>query len=115
MVALNDYGDTESFLAIEYVRVGQIDKARAIFDKLNDPARGKYWSATFRAWLLMTMGDRSGALSALEQAYEDRDYQLPPALHFKCFLPLHREPRFQRLVHLLGQERRVAQAARLAT
>jgi tetratricopeptide (TPR) repeat protein len=112
-VELNDYSDTESTLAIAYARVGQLEKARAIFDMLNNPGRGKYWSSTFRALLLMSLHDRSGALAALEQAYEEHDYQLPAAMHFKSLLPLHDEPRFQRLVRLLGQERRVEYASRL--
>jgi hypothetical protein len=93
-----------------YARLGKDAEARAILERLGDPARGKYWSSTFRAALLTTLGDRAGALAALEDAYEERDFQLAGAMHSKWFEPLHGEARFRRLVTLLGQEKRVEHA-----
>ncbi|HEX2494497.1 MAG TPA: winged helix-turn-helix domain-containing protein [Steroidobacter sp.] len=110
VVAANRFGDTETTLAMAYARLGKDAEARAILERLGDPARGKYWSSTFRAALLTTLGDRAGALAALEDAYEERDFQLAGAMHSKWFEPLHGEARFRRLVTLLGQEKRVEHA-----
>ena len=106
MIALYDYGDLRSFLGVAYARVGDVESARRIFNEL-DSRPDKYWSPTFRGVLLLELGDRNGALAALEQAYQDRDWQLAPALHYKMLAPLHGEPRFERLVDLLGQRPRV--------
>jgi TolB-like protein/DNA-binding winged helix-turn-helix (wHTH) protein len=105
-VTLQDYGDPRSFLGVAHARVGDLESAQAIFDELNRRS-GKYWSQTFRAILLLVLKDRDGALSALEQAYRDRDWQLAPALHYTILVPLHGEARFERLVDLLEQRPRV--------
>jgi TolB-like protein/Flp pilus assembly protein TadD len=104
-VALYDYGDVKSFLGVAYARVGDHAMARRIYAEL-DERRGKYWSPTLRGVLLLELGDRTSALDAFEQAYEDCDWQLPPAMHYKMLAGLHGEPRFERLVDLLDQRPR---------
>jgi len=110
-MALNDYGDTRVDVAIGHAQLGEPDKARAILRWLEDPTRGKYAHPTWRAWILVALGDYDDALSALEQAYAERDWLLIDTLHVKHMLPLYRTPRFERLVKQLGQERRIAHAA----
>lgn len=113
-VALNDYGDTRTDLAIAYARLGRRADAVKIVEQLTDSTRAKYWRPTERASVLVVMKDHDGALSALEQAYDDRDFMLVEAMHRKVFVPLHEDARFQRLVRLLGQERRADEVVRLA-
>jgi TolB-like protein len=112
LVALYDYGDVKSFLGVAYARVGDLATARGIYEDLANRS-GKYWSPTLRGVLLLELGDRSGALDALEQAYADFDWQLPPSMHYKMLAPLHGEPRFERLVDLLGQRRRYERLVKL--
>ncbi len=106
-VELNDSSHTRTDLAIAYARVGDTEHALQIYNELSNGIPGKYWSATERAMVLVALNDRAGALSALERAYRERDELLLDAVHAKRLAPLIEEPRFRRLVKLLGQERRV--------
>lgn len=67
----------------------------------------------FRAWVLAARNDYEGAMWALENAYAARDPVLIESLHYRQYLPLHGDPRFQHLVRLFGQERRAAHVQRL--
>jgi tetratricopeptide (TPR) repeat protein len=109
-VELNDYAETQAFLAIAYARVGRQAEARSILERLSRPAKGKYWPPTQKAAILAALGDRDGALTALETAYAEKDWWLPQALHWLWLVSLHGEPRFERLVRLTGQEKRVREA-----
>jgi TolB-like protein len=111
LIDLYDYSDFRTFLGVAYACVGDLRSARKIYNQLGD-RRDKYWSPTYRGVLLLEMGDRQRALEALEQAYADRDWALPPALHYKMLAPLHGEPRFERLVDMLGQRPRVERLVR---
>jgi TolB-like protein/DNA-binding winged helix-turn-helix (wHTH) protein len=106
-VALNRYIDTLNCLAVAYARLGREHEARAIMAELSSAHPAKYWPPTEKAMILVALRDVDGALAALEEAYRERDWNLPPSLHFHYFEPLYGEPRFERLVKLLGQERRV--------
>jgi TolB-like protein/DNA-binding winged helix-turn-helix (wHTH) protein/Tfp pilus assembly protein PilF len=112
-MALNDYGDTRLDVAVGYAQLGEPEKARAILRWLEDPNRGKYVHPTWRAWILVALGDNDAALAALEQAYAERDWVLADVPHTKHMLPLYGQPRFERLVKQLGQERRMAYAAQV--
>jgi tetratricopeptide (TPR) repeat protein len=107
-VALNDCSTTRTDLAIAYARVGDVERARQIYDELASPRPGQYWSPTERAMVLVALNDRAGALAALERAYAERDGILISALHAKRLAPLASEPRFQHLVSRLGQKARLA-------
>lgn len=111
-VELNDYADTRSTLATAYAQVGRAQEARAFLDELLKPQPGKYRSPTLLAMAMVALGDRDGALDALERARDERDSQLPQMLHTRFLRPLHEERRFQQLVEHYGQQARVQQAAR---
>ncbi len=106
-VTLNDCNTTRTDLAIAYARVGDTERARQIYDELSREEPGVYWPPTEMAMVLVALDDRTGALAALERAYSERDGMLVSALHSKRLAPLEGEPRFRRLVQLLGQEGRV--------
>ena len=96
VVRLNDYNETQTCLAIAYARVGDVDRARQIYDRL--AAREQYWAPSFEALLLVALGENARALDKLEEAYAARDQSLLADLHFKMFRPLHGEARFWVLV-----------------
>ena len=106
-VELLEHPDTLNMLAIAYANVGQIADAQAVVARLE--ARGTRRGAA----VCLAFRDRECALAALERSLAERDGWLPEMLHHKAMLPLHGEPRFQRLVRLMGHERRVDQTARL--
>jgi len=105
-LSLNDYSDTRLDVAIGNAQLGNEAQARAYLDWLRDPSRGKYTHPTWRAWVLVALGDHQGALDALDLAYTQRDWALIDVPHVQHMLPLHGEPRFKALVKKLGQERR---------
>jgi serine/threonine-protein kinase len=105
---LHEDADTLRTLAITHARAGDLDLARAAVARLN--ARGIRTSPGIHA----ALGDHEAALAALELDYTERDRWVPEYLHYPELLPLHGEPRFQRIVRILGQERRVEQTANLA-
>lgn len=104
-VELNaDWGKAIADLAAAYALTGDMEQSRhwqREFER-REPA-----SWCFRAWILAAQNDYEGVMRALENAYADRDPNLIEALHYRQYLSLHRDPRFQRLVEQLGQQRRV--------
>lgn len=107
-ISINDYSDTRLDVAIGKAQMGDLAAARDYLRWLEDSQRGKYTHPTWRAWVLVTLGDHAGALDALELAHAERDPTLIDVPHLMHMLPLHDEPRFQRLIARLGQERRAA-------
>ena len=63
-----------------------------------------YVSPFSLALLKLDLGDRTGALDALERAYEDRDGFLVHVGVDPRLEPLHAEPRFRKLLGKLGLE-----------
>ena len=107
-VELDENGETLRYLAITHARAGELGQARALFPKME--AHGARPSAGIH----VALGNTEAALAALEMELKARDRWLPEYLHYPELLPLHGQPRFQRIVRLLSQERRVEQTARLA-
>jgi len=105
---LNEDAATLGTLAITHARAGEADEARAAVAKLN--------ALQVRAspGVHVALGDHEAALTALELEFRERDRWLPESLHYPELMPLHGQPRFQRIVRLLGQEKRVAQTANRA-
>lgn len=98
-----------SDVAATYALVGNVVRSRQFLGEF-ERRQSASWCA--RAGVLMALKDNEGALSALEQAYDVRDPLLIETLHYRRYLPLHGDPRFRRLVELLGQERRVENVRR---
>ncbi len=107
-VELNENGDTLRTLATTYARVGDLDQARALFPRME--AHGAHPSAGIH----VALGDTEAALATLELELKARDRWLPEYLHYPELLSLHGQPRFQKIVRLLGQERRAEQTAKRA-
>jgi TolB-like protein/DNA-binding winged helix-turn-helix (wHTH) protein/tetratricopeptide (TPR) repeat protein len=96
-----------SVLAVAHINLGEIDEAHAVIARIEARGVTKGWH------VCLALKDYQCALADLEQTFAERDRFFPESLHYRAMLPLHGEPRFQRLVRLVGQERRVEQAARL--
>ena len=107
-VELDENGDTLRNLATTHARAGELDQARAILPRME--ARGGRPSAGIH----VALGDTEAALATLELELKERDRWLPESLHYPELLPLHGQPRFQKIVRLLGQERRVEQTSKRA-
>jgi serine/threonine-protein kinase len=107
-VELHPSVDTRADLAITYARAGDLETARALLKQLDDQRADRHFPSTTRALVALALGDNEGAILALEAAYDERDRYLIPILHEQRLIPLHEDPRFKRLVELLGQERRIA-------
>jgi serine/threonine-protein kinase len=99
-----DLGDesssTQIYLAAAYVQAGEREKAQAILIKLR---RGKeYVSAGELAILHAALGDKEAALTSLEKAYVEHDYQLQFLKVDRGFDPLRSDPRFQELIRRMN-------------
>ncbi len=92
----------------ELVRVlgapSPLDWRRWYLNRLESTDPKLYVSPTSLAFLKLDLGDRSGALAALERAYEEKDGFLVHAGVDPRLDPLHDEPRFRELLGELGLE-----------
>lgn len=88
--------------AICYQHVGDAGHARRILDKLEAAARTGYTDQSSIAAVRLALGDRDGALAALDQADRDRSAPLMMAWGLPWFEPLHEDPRFHALLERIG-------------
>ncbi|MCX6605233.1 MAG: protein kinase [Acidobacteria bacterium] len=89
-------------LGLAYARAGQPAQARAQLDKIAEIATKRYVSPYFQALPHLGLGDLQKALDLLEQAAEDRSF---PVIYIGVepkLDPLRKEPRFLRLLTLVG-------------
>lgn len=105
-----DWGFATSDLATTYALAGNVEQALKYMREF-EQRQPASWCA--RAGILMALKDHEGAIVALQNAYTARDPLLTETLHYRQFLSLHGDARFQRLVELLGQERRVEHVRRM--
>ena len=89
-------------LGLAYARAGHPAQARAQLDKIAEIATKRYASPYFQALPHLGLGDLQKALDLLEQAAEDRSF---PVIYIGVepkLDPLRKEPRFLRLLTLVG-------------
>ena len=84
-----------------YAHGGDPARARAILDQLESVARTRYVDHTNIAELRMALGDKDGAMAALEHAYKDRSQPLLLMWYLPEFKPLHDDPRYKNLMERL--------------
>ena len=70
-VELNDDPLALAFLGQAYARVGQKDEAQKIFARLTQEAKSRYVSGYSFALVVLGLGDKEGAIDALERAYRN--------------------------------------------
>lgn len=70
-VDLNDDPIALAFLGQAYARAGQMDEAQKILTRLTEEAKSRYVSGYSFALVLTALGDKEGAVDALERAYRN--------------------------------------------
>ena len=84
--------------AVCYAHNGNPARAHAILDQLEIAARTRYVDHTNIAEVHIALGDKDGAMAALEQAYRDRSQPLLLLWYLREFKPLHDDPRYLALL-----------------
>jgi non-specific serine/threonine protein kinase len=90
--------DMAAALGCALAAAGRTREAREIRGRLGKLASQRYVSPLSLAQLDAALGDRSGALSALEAAYEERSWGLAFIGLEAALDPLRKEPRFAQVV-----------------
>ncbi|HVS15207.1 MAG TPA: protein kinase [Thermoanaerobaculia bacterium] len=91
------------WLAWAYGRAGRAEDARRIQEEVEARrAAGTYVVPYYRAYPLIVLGDREGALDALEQAVAERVEQVAWLAVDPALDPLRSEPRFDALLRQTG-------------
>ena len=90
--------DMAAALGCALAAAGRTREAREIRDRLGQLASQRYVSPLSLAQLDAALGNRSGALSGMEAAYEQRAWGLAFIGIEAALDPLRKEPRFERLV-----------------
>jgi len=70
-VELNDDPIALAFLGQAHARAGQMDEAQKILARLTEEAESRYVSGYSFALVLTALGDKEGAVDALERAYRN--------------------------------------------
>lgn len=87
-------------LAASYAAAGRSEEARTILAELSHDNAEEAWG---RAYVLVELGDKDGALRALEAAYEHRHQFMLWLDRVPTFQPLHGEPAFEALVRRIKE------------
>ena len=90
--------DMAAALGCALAAAGRTREAREIRDRLGQLASQRYVSPLSLAQLDAALGNRSGALSGMEAAYQQRAWGLAFIGIEAALDPLRKEPRFERLV-----------------
>ena len=85
-----------------YGRAGRRSDAMAALVKLTELARRQYVQRVFAAEALVGVGDRAGALDALEESARVRESDLTWKLAYGHFKELRGEPRYSALMSRIG-------------
>jgi tetratricopeptide (TPR) repeat protein len=110
-VALNDDPEALALLGQAYARAGQGDEAKKILARLTDEAKSRYVSGYSFALVLAGLGDKEGAIDALERAYRNGEgadiyiIRVDPLLD-----DLRGDPRFEALAEKIVPAREFAKA-----
>jgi Flp pilus assembly protein TadD len=94
--------DLELDLGFAYAVSGKRDEARIILAKLTKLHERGTVPAAAIAILHGAMGESDEAFAWLEKAYEERDPQLTYLKAGRRFVPLRKDPRFERFVRRVG-------------
>jgi tetratricopeptide (TPR) repeat protein len=79
-------------------RAGRMAEARAIATRTDDASKARFYPAYYRAMLRAALRDRERALSLLEQAKRDGDWQLAWLPYDPGFDALRGDARFAALI-----------------
>jgi TolB-like protein/Tfp pilus assembly protein PilF len=111
-VELNDDPLPLALLGQAYARAGQRDEARKILVRLTEEAKSRYVSQYSFALVLLGLGDKEGAMDALERAYGNGEGGDVGIIRVDPFLDdLRGQPRFEALAEKILPARVFAKAA----
>jgi serine/threonine-protein kinase len=88
--------------AICYAHAGHLERARDILQQMEADAKTRYVDSSHFAAILVALGDKDGALAALDQADRDRSANLMRIWADPWYAPLHDDPRFRALLDRIG-------------
>jgi TolB-like protein/tetratricopeptide (TPR) repeat protein len=94
--------DTTGHLAMVLVATGQRDEARKLMDALSHPAAGEPVAWYQLAYVRLAMGDKEGAMDALEKSFAQHSSDMVVLTVDPVFESLHRNPRFLALQKKMG-------------
>ena len=92
---------TDYMAAVCYAHLGQHGQAQALLDRMEAASRTRYVDHSNIATVRIAMGDRDGALTELERAFQDRSQPLILMWAVPEFQPLHDDPRYKELARQL--------------
>ncbi len=92
----------EAFVADVLARLGEREPALGLLQRLRETSDHEFVPAMVIAWLHLHLGDVEAALTAIEQAYENREFELLLAKTGYGFDPFREHPRFRAVVDRLG-------------
>jgi TolB-like protein/Tfp pilus assembly protein PilF len=93
---------TDCLTGIIYARMGQIERARQIFDDLSERKKEFYISPYYLAALSVSLGDIDRGFAFLEKAYEDTDFWIRELKVDPLFEDIRSDPRYDSLLKKLG-------------
>jgi TolB-like protein/Flp pilus assembly protein TadD len=92
---------TRSLLGQACARAGRRDEAQQILAQLEQESRTRFVTGWAIAVIRLSLGDRDGALSALQNAYDQHAPEILPLKYDPLFDELHGDPRFEALVQAI--------------
>ena len=114
-VELNDDPTVLALLGQAYARVEHRDEAQKILARLTEEAKSRYVSGYSFAILLTSLGDKEGAVDALERSYRNGEGNDIYLIRVDPLLDdLHGDPRFEALAEKIVPAREFAKSATTA-
>ncbi|MEO6895723.1 MAG: winged helix-turn-helix domain-containing protein [Caldimonas sp.] len=83
-------------------RRGQPERARVVLQRLVDLSRSRFVPPTSIGLIQAGLGDKAGALAALEQGYAVRDVRMTLVKYDARWQPVHDDPRFAALMRQMN-------------
>jgi hypothetical protein len=83
-------------------RMGQTDKARAIFENLREKSKDLYITPYYLAALSIAMGETDRGFGLLAKAYNDKDFWIRELKVDPLFRDVRSDPRFEMILEKLN-------------
>jgi Tfp pilus assembly protein PilF len=89
-------------LALAASKLGQLERAAAIEEQLDELAKTRYVSHFTRALLALSKGEIEASLDAIDLSRAQGEYEAMVIECFACLAPLRSHPRYLRHLELMG-------------